>query len=37
MVLQLYLILDFFGTHREGIKVTAGPFAKGNEASSRLF
>ena len=28
---------DFFGTHREGIKVTAGPFAKGNEASSRLF
>ena len=28
---------DFFGTHREGIKVTAGPLNKGKEASSRLF
>ena len=28
---------DFFGTHREGIKVTAGPFACAEEIQKRLF
>ncbi|MBB1109032.1 right-handed parallel beta-helix repeat-containing protein [Limosilactobacillus sp. pH52_RY] len=28
---------DFFGTHREGIKVTAGPFASAEEIQKRLF
>lgn len=28
---------DFFGTHREGVKVTAGPFASAKEAGNKLF